>query len=230
MKALADASHKLSDIDIDIDNRTKFKFCVTADLTSQTGVSVKYEHTPTKQWFVLRVRYGKVKTAHDLLEQQQICWYQPLRIEVRKVKDRERYRRTYFFPGLIFVYMEPEQIDKLIKDKRENTVLTYYYNHFATIEDGKNPPLTVSCPAMDNFIHLTSIQDKHIRVVDAKSCRYKRGDMVIVTEGKFKGIIGRLARVSQEQRVVVNLEGVGMIASAYIPTAIISSLDEWNKI
>lgn len=53
--------------------------------------------------------------------------------------------------------------------------------------------------------------------------------MVVITEGKFKGITGRLARVSQEQRVVINIEGVGMIATAYIPTAFIAPLEDKGK-
>lgn len=227
MNALVDASKPSSTSDIDIS--TIFKYRVAADLNSEIGESVGYEHIPTRQWFVLRILYSRIKAAHDLLEQKEITWYQPLRYEVRRIKGKQRFRRTYFFPNLIFAYIEPENIDQLIRDKRDNTVLSYYYNHFATNQNGKNPPLTVPIPAMDNFIRLTSIQDQHIRIVDPKACRYKRGDMVIVTEGKFKGIVGRLARVSQEQRVVVNLEGVGMIASAYIPTAIITSLDNWQN-
>lgn len=227
MNALDGASKNLSTFTID--TRTGFNFRVAAGSKSHTGESVDYEHTPARQWFVLRVLYGRADAAHDLLESKEVCWYQPLRIEVKKVKDKKRFRRTYFFPGLIFAYIEPKDLDELIKNKRDNTVLSYYYNHFAINAEGKNPPLTIPCPVMDNFIRLTSVEDEHIRVVDPNACRYKRGDMVIITEGKFKGIVGRLARVMQEQRVVINLDGVGMVATAYIPTGVIAPFKEWEK-
>ena len=45
--------------------------------------------------------------------------------------------------------------------------------------------------------------------------------MVRVTDGEFKGVEGRVARVSGQQRVVVEVEGVCLISTAYIPSAFI---------
>lgn len=188
---------------------------------SPTGVSVEYIPDPAKQWFVLRVSYGRSDKAQDILNINGLSHYLPVYRTKKIVKGKRRMCTVPFFPSLIFAYAEPERIDTLMKDKLNNPVLSYYYNHFAVDRTGKNPPLTVPHPVMHNFIRLTSIDDEHIRVVDPRTCRYKRGDTVIVTEGKFKGIVGKLARVAQEQRVVINIEGVGMIASAYIPSAFV---------
>lgn len=228
MKALNDASCQTPAPDADV--RTGDSSSVNSDLkNTQIGGTVNYVRDPEKQWFVLRVMYGQAHTARTLLNSKKIHYYQPMRYEVKKEKDSSRVRRSHFFPSLIFAYIESKAIDNLIKNKRENTTLAYYYNHFAIDHTGNNPPLTIPMPVMDNFIRLTSIEDEHIRVVDPNTCRYKRDDMVIITKGKFKGIVGRLARVVQEQRVVVNLEGVGMIATAYIPTGVIASYEEWKK-
>ena len=227
MNALTDASSQLSAID----TRAGQGSCVASDLkNTQIGESVEYARDPMKHWFVLRVRYGKIQAARELLKDRYIHHYLPLRCEVRKNSETQRYQKKLFFQSLIFVYVEPQILDELIRNKKDNTVLTYYYNHFAINNQGKNPPLVIPGPMMDNFIRLTSIEDEHIRLVDPNACHYKRGDMVIIIKGKFKGIIGRLARVSQEQRVVINLEGVGMIATAYIPTAFIEPFDEdWEN-
>lgn len=228
MRALNDASCKTSTFDADVS--TGNSSSVTYGLEEiQIGGTINYIHTPTKQWFVLRVMYGRAEAARHLLSDKDIHWYQPIRYEVRQSDDNTRMRRTHLFPSLIFAYVEPQIISELIKNKRENTMLTYYYNHFAVDHTGYNPPLTIPCRIMDNFIRLTSIEDEHIRVVDPNTCRYKRDDLVIITKGKFKGIVGRLARVMQEQRVVVNLEGVGMVATAYIPTGVIAPFEEWKK-
>lgn len=87
------------------------------------------------------------------------------------------------------------------------------------MDDGKHPPLTIDYSEMMNFIHLTSIDDEHIKTVNTQQCHYKSGDLVRVIDGKFKGVIGRVARVGGQQTVVVEIEGLCLIATAYVPSA-----------
>jgi transcription antitermination factor NusG len=41
----------------------------------------------------------------------------------------------------------------------------------------------------------------------------------MVIDGPFKGVEGRVARVAGQQRVVISLTDVGLVSTAYIPTA-----------
>ena len=70
---------------------------------------------------------------------------------------------------------------------------------------------------MNNFIRLTSIKNPHIIPVTTETIQYKLGDMVIVTEGEFKDVHGRVARIAGQQRVVVELFDRCLVATAYIP-------------
>ena len=70
---------------------------------------------------------------------------------------------------------------------------------------------------MDNFIHLTSIENSHIIPVTSENIKYKLGDEVVITEGEFKDIRGRVARIAGQQRVVVELFDGCLVATAYIP-------------
>ena len=70
---------------------------------------------------------------------------------------------------------------------------------------------------MDNFIRLTSIKNSHIIPVTSENIMYKLGDEVVVTEGEFIGIHGRVARIAGQQRVVVELFEGCLVATAYIP-------------
>ena len=79
---------------------------------------------------------------------------------------------------------------------------------------------------MMNFIKATSIDDEHVRIVEPQACHYKSGSKVRIIEGKFKGVEGKVARVAGQQRVVVELHGLCLIATAYIPTAFITAIDE----
>jgi transcription antitermination factor NusG len=60
--------------------------------------------------------------------------------------------------------------------------------------------------------------------VDPAKCRFKGGELVEVIDGLFKGVIGKVARVSGQQRVVLSLSKIGLISTAYIPTAFIEKL------
>lgn len=42
--------------------------------------------------------------------------------------------------------------------------------------------------------------------------------MVKVIDGEFKGVTGRVARIAGQQRVVVEISGLCLVATAYIPT------------
>ena len=62
-------------------------------------------------------------------------------------------------------------------------------------------------------------------------CHYRSGDNVRIIEGEFKGIVGRVARVAGQQRVVVELDGICMVTTAYIPSAFINEdLEEEGEI
>lgn len=75
---------------------------------------------------------------------------------------------------------------------------------------------------MENFIRLTSIENDHIMLVEPEHVHYKSGDEVRIIGGVFKGITGRVARVSGQTRVVVSIEGVCCVATAYIPNAFLA--------
>ena len=84
-----------------------------------------------------------------------------------------------------------------------------HYDHTSFREDApdKNPPLIISDSAMDNFLRLTSIKNPHVIPVTSENIKYKLGDEVVITEGEFKGIHGRVTRIAGQQRVVVELFG-----------------------
>jgi ribosomal protein L24 len=46
----------------------------------------------------------------------------------------------------------------------------------------------------------------------------------MVTQGEFEGVRGKVVRVSGQQRVAVNLQGLCLVATAYIPSAFLRTL------
>ena len=206
--------------------------CPSARLTSCTpptsknrgGVSVENVPFENKQWFVLRVSYGRIIKAKALVEAEGLECYVPLRyIEVRK-KGKKRIITEPLLPSFLFVHASAEQVDSLLQDKSikplENiALLSYYYDHTSHRENAptKNPPLIISDAAMNNFIRLTSIHNPHIIPITSENIKYKLGDEVVITEGEFKDIRGRVARIAGQQRVLVELFNGCLVATAYVP-------------
>ena len=63
-----------------------------------------------------------------------------------------------------------------------------------------------------------ALRDEHVMEVDMKTCRFVSDDFVRVTDGPFEGVIGRVARVARQNRVVVYIEGLQAgLTTAYIP-------------
>ena len=66
---------------------------------------------------------------------------------------------------------------------------------------------------MINFIKATSTESDHVRIVAAEQCHYKCGDDVRVIAGDFKGVVGKVARIAGQQRIVVDISGLCLVAT-----------------
>ena len=137
---------------------------------------------------------------------------------------RKRYLQT-LIPNLLFAYTTAEKAKEYVNNTPAISYLSYYYNHFKLVDNEKNPPLTVSVEEMNRFIHATCNMNKHLLFVQPSQCHYKGGEQVRIIDGEFAGVEGRVARVAGQQRVVLSLSGIGLISTAYIPTAFLRRID-----
>ena len=207
--------------------------CPSAGLTSRTpsisdnvryGVSVENVPAGNKRWFVLRVSYGRIDKAKTFVEAKGLECYVPLRYKEVRKQGKKRIIPKPLLPSLIFLHASAEQVEALLHNNKvvvndSRPLLSYYFDHTIHRQDNpdRNPPLIIRDEAMNNFIRLTSIKNPHIIPVTSDNIQFKLCDMVVVTEGEFKGIRGRVARIAGQQRVVVELFDGCLVATAYVP-------------
>lgn len=179
----------------------------------------------SQQWFVFRATYGREGKAREIIAREGVQVYMPtMRVKVM-VAGVPRTVQKPLVPNMLFVWCTQAQADTFIKEHPDlPKFLRYYYNHVVVNPDGTNPPLVVPDKEMENFIRLTSVDSDHIKVVDPSQCRYRSGDRVRVIKGAFEGVEGRVARVTGQQRVVITLEGLCTVATAYIPSAFLETI------
>ena len=206
--------------------------CPSARLTSCTpsisknkgGVSVENVPSRNKQWFVLRVSYGRIIKAKAFVEAKGLECYVPLRYKEVRKHGKKRIITEPLLSSFLFVYATAEQVETLLHDNKvvaneSRALLSYYFDHTIHRQDNPdcNPPLTIRDKVMNNFIKLTSIKNPHIIPVTTDIIKFKMGDEVVVTDGEFKDIHGRVARIAGQQRVVVEIFEECFVATAYIP-------------
>ncbi|UKK50063.1 UpxY family transcription antiterminator [Prevotella sp. E13-17] len=194
--------------------------------STQTGVSVKYVPTPDKRWYVFRASYGREDKASNYIVEDGTFVYIAKRYARKSVNGKQKKVLETLIPNHFFVYTNDEKAEEYIKNTPALSYLTYYYNHFELNDDQKNPPLTVSCKEMENFIFATCNKNEHLKFVNEEQCHYKGGEIVKVIEGPFKEVEGKVARVSGQQRVIVSITNVGLVSTAYIPSAFIMIIDD----
>ena len=192
---------------------------------SQTGVSVENAQTETKQWYVLRVSYGRAEKANELLKAKGIETHLPLHTTYKEVNGKRIKQRLPLLPNFLFAKTTISVLQSFLKSSPDLSFITFYYDHFNKKTDGKNPPLVVPKESMDNFIKLTSIDNEHILLIDEVNGTYKQGDYVRIIDGQFKGIEGRVTKITGQKRVIVELPGLCSVATAYIPKAFMLLLE-----
>ena len=192
--------------------------------SSKTGVSVRYAPDSGKRWYVFRVSYGREDKASDFLIEDGTYTYIAKKIAERYVQGkRKRYLQT-LIPNLLFAYTTPEKAKEYVCNKAQLSYLSFYYNHFELDDNHKNPPLTIPDNEMNRFILATCNMNPHLLFVQPSQCHYKGGEQVRVIDGPFIGVEGRVARVAGQQRVVISLSSIGLISTAYIPTAFLQKI------
>ena len=99
--------------------------CPSARLTSCTpsiqnnkdGVSVENVLDANKQWFVLRVSYGRIIKAKAFIEAKGLECYVPLRYKEVRKKGKKRIITEPLISSFMFVHASAEQVDSLLQDK-----------------------------------------------------------------------------------------------------------------
>jgi len=191
--------------------------------SSKTGVSVRYVPEPNKKWYVFRVSYGRGDKAADYLVEDGTYVYIAKKLVEKYVAGKRKRYLQPLIPNLLFAYTTDKKAEEYVKDTPAISYLSFYYNHFE--QDGeRNPPLTVPEEEMNRFIRATCNMNKHLLFVQPSQCHFMGGEQVRVIEGPFAGVEGRVARVAGQQRVVISLSNIGLISTAYIPTAFIQKI------
>ena len=207
--------------------------------TNESGVSLNYVLSPTfiqpadYHWFVLRVPYGREREVAASIQSPTLLTYAPA-LTVARIRNGKRImEEKSALPNMFFAYAREEQLAQYqnrpipLKDQphRQPGQLRFMYDHTRKTLTGMDCKMTVPFEQMRHFIRVTMQHDEHVRVYLNDAFSARQGDYVEVIEGKFAGVRGRVARLHGQTCVLVELDGIFLDSTAYVPKAFLKKIN-----
>ena len=138
-----------------------------------------------------------------------------------EISGKKSLRKEPLLPGLVFAYMTRERTHDFVKQPAKTaSYLKYYTDKTKPIESDTqlNPPITIPDDRMKSFINVVETKNEHILATSKDRCHFKSGDFFRVVCGDFTGVVGQVVRAAGQQRIAVELNGIGYVLTAYIPS------------
>lgn len=148
---------------------------------------------------------------------------------VRRIKEVRGQRKLVVesrIPNIFFAQATEEEMQRYVYDNVNLPYLRFYYRHYHEGSRITKVPLIVPDREMKSLKIICESEADDILMIPEEVTKFKTGQLVRVTEGKFKGVIGRVARYQGQQRVAVTIEDALTIATAYLPKAFLQYIEE----
>ena len=199
--------------------------------SSQTGVSTRNALLATKtkhpqkeeipHWYALRCTYGREKTAYDYMVAKGVTAFYPTTSVVKLIKGKRKVVTESRLPNIFFAYGTEEEIKTYVYDNVNLPFLRFYYRHVHVGRRIEKITMIVPNYQMDSLKIICAADTENTIVSLVEVPKFEKGQLVKVTEGAFKGVIGRVARWQGQQRVGVVVDDLVTVVTAYIPSAFI---------
>ena len=203
--------------------------------SSQTGVSTRNALLATKtkhpqkeelpHWYALRCTYGREKTAYDYMVAKGVTAFYPTTSVVKLIKGKRKVITESRLPNIFFAYGTEEEIKTYVYDNVNLPFLRFYYRHVHIGRRIEKIPMIVPDYQMESLKIICAADADNTIVSLVEVPKFEKGQLVRVTDGAFKGVIGKVARWQGQQRVGVVVDDLVTVVTAYIPSAFIESIE-----
>lgn len=201
---------------------------------SQTGVSTKNALSTTKKssnnpkepqlWYALRTTYGREKKAYDYMTAKGITVFLPTVNTIKMINGKRKSVTESRLPNIFFAYGTEEEIKAYVYDNVNLPFLRFYYRHKHEGKKIEKTPMIVPNSQIDSLKIICEAEAEDIIISHTEIPKFKKGQVVRIIDGAFKGVVGRIARYQGQQRVAVVMDELVTICTAYIPSAFIETI------
>ena len=197
----------------------------TNNVLSRTSVAPKQNAKDLPQWYALRTTYGREKKAYDYLISKSVVAFYPTLKSIKIVDGKRITVEEPRIPNIFFVYGTEEELKTFVYDNVNLPSLRFYYRHIHVGNKIVKEPLVVPDSQMNSLKIICEADSDDVVVSTEEVEKFKQGQKVRIIDGKFKGVMGMVARYHSQQRVGIVIDGLFTICTAYVPSAFIDVVE-----
>lgn len=169
----------------------------------------------TVAWYPVRVTYGRVLLVKKELEALKIKCFVPMLRKTKLVNDKPVTKLVPAISNYIFIYTNRTTLYNLKKEFDTFIPIRFLHHPVSKL------PITVPTDQMTHFIAISGSLDEQIVYLKPTELNFKKGDLVKIIDGPFKGVVGNFVRIKGDRRVVVTIEGIMAVATTFIHPSLI---------
>ena len=172
-------------------------------------------------WYAMSAPYRNEKRAKNLLEDNGIETFLPMRYEIINNKLGGKIRKLVpAISNLIFAHTTHSKIQEVKRGVK-------YLQYKVRPENGKNIPIIVPDEQMSQFITVCNTHNEQLIYLKPEEVNLAKGQRVKVIGGQFDGVEGSFVQVKgkRQRRVIVIIPDIAAVATTEITDGMIEVLE-----
>ena len=196
----------------------------TNNVQSRASITTNRNTTDVPHWYALRTTYGRERKAYDYLVAHGVEAYLPLLKSVKMVDGKRTTVEESRIPNIFFARGTEDELKTFVYDNVNLPYLRFYYRHTHVGNKIVKAPLVIPDNQMNSLKIICAADSDDIIASTEEVEKFKSGQKVRITEGKFAGVTGIVARYQSQQRVGIVIDGLLTVCTAYVPSAFIEKI------
>ena len=192
---------------------------------SRTSVDTNKDTKDTPHWYALRTTYGREKKAYTYLTSKNVVAFYPTLKSIKIVDGKRVAIEESRIPNIFFAYGTEDEFKSFVYDNVNLPYLRFYYRHTHVGNKIVKVPLIVPNNQMNSLKIICAADSDDIVASTEEVEKFKSGQKVRIIDGKFKGVVGVVARYHSQQRVGIIIDGLLTVCTAFVPSAFIEIED-----
>ena len=152
-----------------------------------------------KKWYAAKVFFNKTAPIANILRSDSVDFFIPP------------------FPSLLFLNTDTHYLRHF---QYEQSSHLWIYSDRTT-----HHPSAIPNSEMEQFKQVCTLTDQGLTLLGDDKPEYHQGQLVRITDGPFKGIVGHVKRIKKDRRVVVAINGVVAVATTFIHPSLLEPID-----
>lgn len=168
----------------------------------------------------MRITYSRELSLKVYLDEIQVENFIPMRYEYVVRNERKIRKLVPAVHNLVFIHTTRRKLDEIKEAKAAVFPLRYIMDREI------RQPITIPENQMRNFIAVAGTYDQQVIYLPPMDVSMTKGDRVRINGGIFEGVEGIFLRIKGDRRVVVSIEGVMAVATAFIHPSLVEKVEE----